>query len=273
MEGETVRGVLHPASGPLRGGLVATHGFNSDLRELGDLPAHLARHGTAVLVFDQRGFGQSEGEFGFTTAARAVADIRAALDHLQGQLPPGTPLGLLGHSLGGSYVLEAAAEDARVRAVVAAHPLDRLFDELNPLEKAGYHVVGRIAEARRRRGKSGGSFPFKVHYKDLFVDADAVVRARAGGFLRPRVNLANYRNALEFSAVASAHRVEVPALLITSAQDRVVRPAHQRRVFEALPGRAMMLEHRSGHSCFGDREATFLQDAIAAWLETHLVSP
>ncbi len=266
MDGERIRATHHVPAGPVRGALVATHGFNSDARELAGLPAHLARHGWHVLALDQRGFGQSEGERGYTTAARAVADIRSALD----RLPQRLPLALVGHSLGAAYCLEAAAEDARVRAVVAAHPVDRLFDELNPLERAGYHVVGRIAEARRRKGRPAGTIPFKVHYKDLFVDPAAVARAKTEPFLQARVNLANYRNALDFSAARAAHRVTVPALVISSSQDRVVRPASHHRVFEGLPGQATLLEHHGGHSCFGDLDAPMLQDALTAWLDAHL---
>ena len=266
VDGERLHGLHHLPAGPVRGAVVAVHGFNSDLREMVGLPAALARAGWHVLAFDQRGFGQSEGERGLTTAARAVADIRSALD----QLPKGLPVALVGHSLGAAYSLETAAEDRRVRAVVAAHPVDRLFDELNPIEKAGYHVLGRIAEARRRKGKSGGTIPFKIKEKDLFVDPAAVARAKEAGFLLRKVNLGNYRNALTFSGAMAAHRVEVPALVLTSAADRVVRPAHQRRVFEAIPGRSTLLEHAGGHSCFGDRDADALIASVAAWLESHV---
>lgn len=266
MDGERLHGLHHLPAGPVRGAVVATHGFNSDSRELADLPATLARSGWHVLAFDQRGFGQSEGERGYTTAARAVADLRSAID----QLPAGLPVALVGHSLGGGYALEAAAQDPRIRAVVAAHPADRLFDELNPIEKAGYHLLGRMAEARRRKGKPSGTIPFKVKEGDLFVDPAAVQRAKDAGFLVRRVNLANYRNALEFSAARSAHRVEVPALVLTSPNDRVVRPAHQHRVFDAIPGRSTLLAHEAGHSCFGDRGAEDLIAQVAAWLESHV---
>ena len=267
VDGETVRGLHLPPAGPVRGAVVVTHGFNSEVRELADLPAALARHGWHVLAFDQRGFGASEGERGYTTAARAVDDIRGAI----GQLPANLPVALVGHSLGGAYVLEATAEDPRVRAVVAAHPLDRLWDELNPIERLGYHVVGRITEARRKKGKPAGTIPFKVRSKDLYGDPEAVRRAEAQPFLQRRVNLGNYRTALTFSGASAARRVTVPALVIGSPNDKVVKPGHTHRVFEALPGKATMLEHRGGHSCFGDLDGAMLADAIAAWLESHVL--
>jgi alpha-beta hydrolase superfamily lysophospholipase len=266
VDGEELRGEVHPPAGPAKGAVVATHGFNSDIRELAGLPAALASRGWHVLALDQRGFGRSGGERGYTTAARAVADIRSAVD----QLPKMLPVALVGHSLGGAYCLEAAAQDRRVRAVVAAHPVDRLFDELNPFEKLGYHLVGRVAERRRGKGKPAGSIPFKVHYDDLFADPAAVARARAAPFLQPRVNLGNYRNALTFTGSGAAHRVTVPALVLTSPRDKVVQPAHQRAVFEALPGQATLLEHDGGHSCFGDAGADRLLDSVAAWLESHV---
>src|SRR6266702_1896353 len=72
--------------------------------------------GIAVLRFDFTGLGGSEGEFANTTFSSNVADLVAAANELRRRA--WAPAILIGHSLGGTAVLAAAAEVAEARAVV-----------------------------------------------------------------------------------------------------------------------------------------------------------
>jgi hypothetical protein len=79
----------------------------------------LARHGYGVLLLDRRGEGESEGTlnlFGWN----GENDLRAALDFLgtRGDVEDGR-IGGLGLSVGGELLLQAAAGDRRVLAVVS----------------------------------------------------------------------------------------------------------------------------------------------------------
>jgi fermentation-respiration switch protein FrsA (DUF1100 family) len=79
----------------------------------------LARHGYGVLVFDRRGEGQSDGDpnaFGWG----GDRDVKAAIDYLQtrSDVEP-ERIGGIGLSVGGEMMLEAAAEDHDLRAVVS----------------------------------------------------------------------------------------------------------------------------------------------------------
>jgi hypothetical protein len=79
----------------------------------------LARHGYGVLLFDRRGEGESEGDFN-AYGWGGDADIKAALDFLsrRADVDP-RRIGGIGLSVGGEMMLEAAAEDARLHAVVS----------------------------------------------------------------------------------------------------------------------------------------------------------
>ena len=75
----------------------------------------LARHGYGVLLLDRRGEGGSDGElnrFGWN----GEGDLRAALDFLA---PKTDRIGGLGLSVGGELLLQTAAHDPRLRAVVS----------------------------------------------------------------------------------------------------------------------------------------------------------
>ena len=79
--------------------------------------------GVAVLRFDFTGLGSSEGEFANSTFSSNVADLVAAANELRRRAR--APAILIGHSLGGTAVLAAAAEVAEARAVVTiAAPCD-----------------------------------------------------------------------------------------------------------------------------------------------------
>jgi alpha/beta superfamily hydrolase len=73
--------------------------------------------GLATLRFNFRGVGKSTGTHGGGGAE--MDDVRAALVHLQGMLPAGTALGLLGYSFGAWVSARVAAADPRPLCLVA----------------------------------------------------------------------------------------------------------------------------------------------------------
>jgi alpha-beta hydrolase superfamily lysophospholipase len=266
-------GTLREPKGPPRAGVLLVHGFNSSAGEFGTLAQSLADAGFHVLDFDQRGYGRSSGEPGQTSVERAVEDIEAAARVLRQDIGLHVPMGIVGHSLGGAYALAAMGRGNLFRAGVIAHPVDRLFDELNPLERAGYHVMGRFSEWRVRRGGKAGFIPYKNSYENLFEDAAAAQQARTDGFLLGRVSLANYRPALTMSASSWARQVHQPVLLIASPTDKAVKPAHTRKVYDALAGTKELLLHKGGHSCFRDLDGPRLAQASIQWFRQHLGVP
>ncbi|WP_019948406.1 alpha/beta hydrolase family protein [Hymenobacter aerophilus] len=84
-----------------------------DYRLFGSLADNLTRRGIAVLRFDDRGVGKSQGSHFNTTTADVVTDAQAALRYLRTRplLDP-RYLGLLGHGEGANVALLAAAEPA-----------------------------------------------------------------------------------------------------------------------------------------------------------------
>ncbi len=122
------------AGGPglRRHGLVLCHGFppgpkgaataGQSYPQLADRLASEA--GWAVLTFQFRGAGESDGDF---SLAGWLTDVRAAIDHLRTATAV-DGIWLAGFSTGGSLALCAAGEDEDVRGVAAfAAPAD--FDD------------------------------------------------------------------------------------------------------------------------------------------------
>jgi alpha/beta superfamily hydrolase len=124
---------LPPASaggpGIIRHGLVLCHGFppgpkgaataGQTYPQLADRLA--ADAGWAVLTFNFRGAGESQGDF---SLGGWLADVRAAIEVLSEQ-PAVDGVWLAGFSTGGSLALCAAGEDERVKGVASfAAPAD-----------------------------------------------------------------------------------------------------------------------------------------------------
>ena len=79
----------------------------------------LGRIGCAVLRFNFRGVGQSEGTF--DSGAGEMEDFRAALDYLAARYP-GTRLWAAGFSFGSWVALEVGAADDRVTTLIGIAP-------------------------------------------------------------------------------------------------------------------------------------------------------
>lgn len=105
--------------------VVLAPGFSSVREQRLDAYAErFARAGLAALLFDYRHFGASEGE------PRQLVDIKLQLEDWRGAISAAREqddidpdrVALFGVSLSGGYVLELAAEDPRVAAVISQSP-------------------------------------------------------------------------------------------------------------------------------------------------------
>lgn len=78
---------------------------------------HLTRNGIAVLRFDDRGFGASEGDFGTATSVDFASDVNSAVQYLKTR-PEIGKIGLMGHSEGGMIAPMVASQNPDVEFIV-----------------------------------------------------------------------------------------------------------------------------------------------------------
>ncbi len=128
----------------------------------------LQRQGLAVLRFDFTGLGHSEGAFSDTNFSSMVADLVAAAQFLAAHYA--APQLLVGHSWGGTAVVQASRQLPFVRAVAT------LGAPASP-GHITHHFTGQLAEieAAGRATIQVGGRPFEV--KQQFV-ADAQAASR-----------------------------------------------------------------------------------------------
>lgn len=160
-EGVILRGWLftpeeHPGPFPA---VIMTHGFSA-VKEMGlaEYAEVFAAAGLAVLVYDHRNLGASDGSPRFEIDPVAqLRDYRHAISFLEtrSEIDPDR-IGLWGTSYSGGLVLMAAALDRRVRCVVAQVPFisgyDTLMKPAKPETRAQFHAT---QEAERRSLAAG----------------------------------------------------------------------------------------------------------------------
>jgi hypothetical protein len=225
-----------------RSGIVLCHGYTGvkDLF-LPDNARVLNEAGYAVLTFDYKGWGESEGARSRLAPFSRVADARAALTYLAAR-PEVDPdrLGLYGTSYGGATVIWAAALDPRVRCVVSVvgvgdgrrwmrsvrHP-----DEWHDLQ-------ARAAADRTQTALTGRS---EMVERDLILLPDrqsAEISSEARKKNPSAINtipLEYVDDTLSFHADWVVDKIAPrPLLLITTDDDRLVPPEES----EALYARA-----------------------------------
>jgi len=161
--GQALSGILGlPAGAPVGYALFA-HCFtcSKNLKAASNIARALNDAGIAVLRFDFTGLGQSEGEFADTNFSSNVDDLLAAARFLDQAYE--APAILIGHSLGGTAVLQAARELPSAVAIATIG---------SPSEPA--HVARMFSgseDALRERGEATvdlGGRPFLM--KQQFLD-------------------------------------------------------------------------------------------------------
>lgn len=199
----------------------------------------LSRQRIAVLRFDFTGLGESGGEFEATTFSDNVDDIVAASRFLAEKHSP--PDILIGHSLGGAAVLQAAGLIPAVRAVATIgapyHP-----DHAMHLFETSREEIERKGEAKV--SLAGRSFTIRKSFLDDLGNHD------------PAENIKNLGAAL---------------LVMHSPRDAVVGIENAADIYKAAkhPKNFLSLEP-ADHLLSQKEDSLYAADMIATWARRYL---
>jgi dipeptidyl aminopeptidase/acylaminoacyl peptidase len=120
--------------------IIICHGVGANKSDFTELAASLSKRGYAVLLFDFRAHGESEGSR-TSLGYHEQKDIIAALDLLKArpEIDPGH-IGIYGFSMGGSAAIMAAARTNAFRAVVVDSAFTSLRDQARDAITGFYHL-------------------------------------------------------------------------------------------------------------------------------------
>lgn len=152
--GETLAAKLDlPEEDNIKAYALFAHCFtcSKDLKAVGNITRQLAEVGIATLRFDFTGLGESAGDFANTNFSSNIDDLVAACEFLDSEYEG--PSILIGHSLGGAAVLQAAHRMETLKAVATIgapsepdhvkHNFELSLDEIEEKGEAKVTLAGR----------------------------------------------------------------------------------------------------------------------------------
>jgi alpha-beta hydrolase superfamily lysophospholipase len=216
-----------------RAALLVVHGHGEHSGRYEDFAARMGEAGFSVYAFDLRGHGRSEGRRGHARSFDVLLqDVDRFRREVEGLIAPGTPLFLLGQSLGGLIVL-------------------RYVQELQPPVRGAVLVAGGLAEARGVErwetllapltAKLLPALPFhtRLRAEDLSHDPAVVQAYRDDRYVHDVITPRLFAGISTAMGLAFQHadRVRVPLLLLLPGDDRVVNTPRSLAFARALPAR------------------------------------
>jgi alpha-beta hydrolase superfamily lysophospholipase len=251
------------APGP-RAALLVSHGLGEHAGRYSTLAADLVARGVSVYAPDHRGHGRSPGTRGHVGAfAELVADFEAFRRHVAAGLPPGLPVFLLGHSLGGLVALRHLQEhpEAGYAGAVLSAPL--LGVALRPpawkTSLAG--LLSRLAPSLRLRNG--------VDAADLSTDQSVVAAYRADPLVHPWITPRLYTEiqAAMRTAVERRDRIRVPVLFVIPGEDRIVLAEATEEFARGVKCEAEVRRFPGfRHESLNERERAVVVAGIAEWM-------
>lgn len=239
----------------------------------------LTQRGYAILAFDHRGFGESQGEPGWIIPEQQIDDIRAACD-FAGTLPQvdASRLGLLGvGGTGAGNAIAAGCRDGRVRCVIAFHVVadgaDWLRRMRTPAEWAAFQE--RVATDQAARA-AGGRGELVDPREDLMVQSDerrgSMAKRATDAGLTARFHLASAEALLRYRPVDEVTADHPRALLAVTVAGDTVTPEDQARAVYSragAPKRLVVLEGTAHYRAQDDLRVELAHE-IASWCDRQL---
>ncbi len=231
--------------------------------------------GYATLLFDHRGWGESEGRRHTVYPLEQVEDIRHALTYLASrpEMDP-TRLSLFGLSFGGSNALYAASVDDRIRAAVAVNPIGDGRDWLRRLrtEYEWDQWLDRLEVARVERVRTGhDELVDPIH--EIMVETPtrraAPTRDAAADLARTPLSCADA--ILDYRPEEVVHRATPAALMcLTTIRDTTTPQEHSERLIGAArePKRLVLLPRSLEYPSYFTWFDRIVEETLA-WLEQH----
>jgi alpha-beta hydrolase superfamily lysophospholipase len=251
-----------PAGKPL-GTVLLVHGLGEHAGRYGEVAAHLQQWGFAVRAYDQQGHGQSEGVRGDMLRPGSLqADLCRVIDDTR-QLPflQGTPLILLGHSMGGLVVARTLAEGLRsVDAAVLSSPALGAFPNL--FQKILLATLPRLVPHLRVDNGLKADFVSR--------DPDVVKAYKADALVHRRISTGLAAWILENGekTLVDAAQWEVPTLLLYAGQDKLVNAQATADFVHAAPQAVVQAQcfEAMYHEIFNDLYRAQVFAALKRWL-------
>lgn len=213
-----------------------------NLTAIAQISRGLTQAGFGVLRFDFTGLGESEGDFADTNFSGNVDDLEAAADFLEKEY--GVPTLIIGHSLGGTAALFAAADISYIRAVAViaapsepSHVKNLIKSDLDEIEKEG----------KARVQLEGREFTIKKQFVDDLMNT---------------------------SLQEVIKNLRKPLLIFHSPQDKIVGIENAEKIYtDAFHPKSFISLDGANHLLTDKKDSMYVGRVTAEWAARYLSMP
>jgi pimeloyl-ACP methyl ester carboxylesterase len=238
---QQIAGILHLPQKKNPPIIIMCHGWGSN--KLGTwqglfvkFAREICKNGFAVLRFDFRGSGDSEGEFGEQTIGTMLEDLDCVLNNLDKDLVNIDKIGLIGHSLGGKAAI-LKAEDKRIKCLV-------LWS--TPASQKNAMTIDFIDEVRERKKLLLGDSGLWINNKQL-------------------------ESYLKYDGLKAIRKVMIPVLVASGSEDLSVFPSHSKKLYKAAnKPKELVFVKGADHSFLNDDCKKELFETTIKWFNKWL---
>jgi dipeptidyl aminopeptidase/acylaminoacyl peptidase len=241
----------------------------------------LTEAGMSVLVFDYRGFGDSEGDASYLDPAAQVADWRCAVTYLETRADiDARRIGAFGSGgTGGGNAVMAAGLDDRIKATVSQVPIADGRDWLHRMrrEHEWIEFLEKVRADRRRRALTGtgqdvaprdGIMVPTPERRETTVKSDVDDRVPAA------VQLASVDAIMAYRPIDVVASIAPRALMLIAVEDDATTPEdHAYELFErAGEPKRLVIQTGTTHYAAYARYRDVVNPMIVEWFQRYLVA-
>lgn len=226
-----------PDDAPIKGTVLLVHGWRNEMSWMMSTARGLARGGYRVILMDLRGHGGSTGRY-VSFGVHEARDLVQLVDELERRRLIEGRLGAWGLSMGASTVIQAAAIDERIEAVVAAAAFTSMREVVRHIESS-FLPLTCVGDG----------------------DLDALIDAAAA--------TAGY-DADDADALDAAPRTDAPILIIHGKWDMIVPHRHGMQLYAAAKHSRFVSLPFTGHAGIYFDAAGDVRRESLAWFDRHL---
>lgn len=237
--------------------------------------------GIAVLAFDYRGFGDSEGDASYFDPMAQVQDWRNALTYLESRPEiDGGRLGAFGSGgTGGGNAVMVAGLDERVKATVSQVPVADGRDWLHRMRRESEWLewLAAITQDRIRRVTTGESAMVPPGEGIMVPTPErqtTTIKSDVDGRIPALVQLASAEAMFAYRPIDVVERIAPRALMLVAVENDATTPEdHAYAMYEKATGPKRLVvqtgtTHYAAYAQYGD----IVKPLIVEWFQRYLVS-
>jgi acylglycerol lipase len=250
----------------LRAVVCLVHGLGEHTGRYAHVAAALNEAGYAMLGFDLRGHGKSEGLRGHTPTYDALMDDIGRLLDEAAQRYPGKAQFIYGHSLGGNLVLNyALRRKPSLAGVVSTSPAIRVANPLPATQLTLAKVMNRLQPTMQ--------MPNGLALDGLARDPEVIRAYMSDPLVHNKISVRLAVEMLRAGEWALAHAAEfpLPLLLVHGSADQLTSAAATQEFAGKVRGDCTLkLWDGFYHETHNEPEKVEVLGFMVAWIESHV---